>query len=456
MKILMTGATGFIGKSLCRALLEKGHDVKALVRNVVQAKKAVPYPMEFQEWDGTSNGLPSIEGIDAVIHLAGEPVAGKRWSEERKRRILSSRIDTAQALIDAVRGLSSRPKTFICGSAIGFYGDRGEEILSEDSPPGKGFLAEVALKWEAVTSPLAQMGVRTVNLRTGAVLGRKGGMLATLVPLFRTGLGGPVGRGNQWVSWIHLKDMVDAIVFLLENEKASGPINMVAPEPITNERFSRALGMVVNRPAILSAPVIALKGSLGEMSEILLSSERVSSEKLQGLGFRFQFDELEDALYDLLDVEQKAGQKELYVEQWIPKPVKEIFPFFSEAKNLGVLTPEFLHFKILSQSTAEMEKGTLVDYQMKIHGIPIHWQTLIDEWEPGFQFVDTQLKGPYKSWHHTHRFIPMKGGTLLSDRVLYRLPLGILGGLAMGAKVRNDVQKIFDYRQKVINERFGA
>jgi uncharacterized protein (TIGR01777 family) len=456
MKILITGATGLIGKPLCRALLEKNHDVKALVRNVTQAKKTLPYPMDFEAWDGTPKGLSSLEGIDAVIHLAGEPVAGKRWTDDRKKTILSSRIDTAQTLIDAIGGLSSKPKTFICGSAIGFYGDRGEEVLTEDSEVGKGFLAEVARKWEEVTKPLDQMNVRRVNLRTGAVLGRNGGMLSALVPLFQTGLGGPVGTGHQWVSWIHLQDMVNGIIFLLENEKAQGPYNLVAPHPVTNVRFSRTLGMVVNRPAVLTAPSIALKGALGEMSEIVLASQRVSSEKLETLGFPFQFVDVEDALYDLLDVEQKAGQKELFVEQWIPKPVKEIFPFFSEAKNLGVLTPEFLHFKILSQSTDEMEKGTLVDYQIKIHGIPIHWQTLIKEWEPGSKFVDTQLKGPYKSWHHTHRFIPMKGGTLLSDRVLYRLPLGILGGIAAGPMVKKDVKKIFDYRQKVINERFGA
>jgi uncharacterized protein (TIGR01777 family) len=455
MKILITGATGLIGKSLCRALLEKDHDVKALVRNLAQAKKALPYPMEFQEWDGTSKGLSEIEGVDAVIHLAGEPIAGKRWSDERKKQILDSRIGTAKALIDAVRGFARKPKTFICGSAVGFYGDRGEEVLTEESAVGKGFLAEVASKWEEVTLPLDQMGVRRVNLRTGIVLGRNGGVLGTLVPLFQTGLGGPIGTGHQWMSWIHLKDMVEGILFLLENEKANGPFNLVSPNPETNLRFSRTLGMVVNRPAILSAPAVALKGLMGEMSEMVLASERVTPERLEGLGFRFQHPDLEDALYDLLDVEQKSGQKELFVEQWIPKPVKEIFPFFSEAKNLGVLTPEFLHFKILSQSTPEMEKGTLVDYQIKIHGIPIHWRTLINEWEPGEKFVDTQLKGPYKSWHHTHRFIPMKGGTLLSDRVLYQLPLGILGGLAAGAKVKSDVGKIFDYRQKVINEKFS-
>jgi uncharacterized protein (TIGR01777 family) len=457
MKILITGATGLIGKSLCRALLEKNYDVKALVRNVAHAKSTLPYPMEFEAWDGTRKGLSSFKGIDAVIHLAGEPVAGKRWTEDRKKAILSSRIDTAQALIDAIKDdLSERPKTFICGSAIGFYGDRGEEVLTEESEVGKGFLAEVVQKWEDVTKPLDQMGIRRVNLRTGAVLGRNGGMLSALVPLFQTGLGGPVGTGHQWVSWIHLQDMVNGIIFLLENEKAHGPFNMVAPHPVSNVRFSRTLAMVVNRPAVLTAPSIALKGALGEMSEIVLASQRVSSEKLENLGFQFQYSDVEDALYDLLDVEQKAGQKELFVEQWVPKKVDEIFPFFSEAKNLGVLTPEFLNFKILSQSTGEMEKGTLVDYQIKIHGIPVHWQTLIQEWEPGSMFVDTQLKGPYKSWHHTHRFIPMKGGTLLSDRVLYRLPLGLLGGLAAGPMVKNDVKKIFDYRQKVINERFGA
>jgi uncharacterized protein (TIGR01777 family) len=464
MKVLITGATGFIGKPLCRALLLKDHDVVALVRDADQARAKLPYPMEFVSWDGSEKGLSdravdgALDEIDAIVHLAGEPIIGKRWNEEQKARILSSRINSAESLIRKLQKLpeAKRPKVFLSGSAVGFYGDRGDELLTENSTPGTGFLSEVCQKWEGVVKPLEEMSIRRVIMRTGAVLGREGGMLKTLLPVFKAGMGGPVGDGKQWVSWIHIDDMVASLVYLLENEKARGVFNGVSPEPVTNRVFSQALAKAVHRPALFTAPAFGLKAALGEASAVVLASERVLPEKLERQGFQFRFKRLDDALKNLCEVDQLSGQKELYVEQWLPKSVDEIFPFFSEAENLGELTPKFLDFKILSKSTPRIEAGTLIDYQMKIHGIPIRWQTRIEEWKPGQYFSDTQLKGPYKKWHHTHRFLPMKGGTLLTDRVLYQLPMGALGGLAAGWKVRSDVSEIFKYRFKVISERFGS
>jgi uncharacterized protein (TIGR01777 family) len=459
MKVLITGATGFIGKPLCRALLLKGHDLVALVRDVKQAQHKLPYPMEFVKWDGTEMGLAGglLERVDAVAHLAGEPIVGKRWSEAQKSRILSSRVDTAEALIRKIERLPElkRPKTFLSGSAVGFYGDRGDKTLTEDALPGEGFLSEVCQKWEEVTKPLDALGVRRVTMRTGAVLGRGGGMLKALLPVFKAGLGGPVGNGKQWVSWIHIEDMVASLIYLLENEKARGVFNGVSPDPVTNRQFSQSLARVIHRPALFKAPAFGLKAALGEASEIVLGSTRVLPENLERQGFQFRFKRLEDALKNLCDVEQESGQSELYVEQWVPKSVDEVFPFFSEAENLSELTPRFLDFKVLSKSTPHLEAGTLIDYRLKIHGVPVHWRTRIEDWKPGQYFSDVQLKGPYKKWHHTHRFLPMKGGTLLTDRVLYRLPMGPLGKLAAGWKVRGDVGAIFKYRFKIISERFG-
>ena len=200
MKILITGATGFIGKPLCRALLMKGHDVVALVRGLSEAREKLPYPMEFVKWDGTEKGLSesSLDGIDAVVHLAGEPVVGKRWSEEQKVRILSSRINTAEALVRKIqkRPESRRPNVFLSGSAIGYYGDRGDEVLTEAAGPGTGFLSEVCQKWEGVTEPLDDLGVRRVLMRTGAVLGRQGGMLGSTSSSVQDGSGWPRGRGQ--------------------------------------------------------------------------------------------------------------------------------------------------------------------------------------------------------------------------------------------------------------------
>jgi uncharacterized protein len=309
MKVLITGATGFIGKPLCRELLLKGHDVVALVRGVDQAREKLPYPMEFVGWDGSEKGLAdrTFDGVDAIVHLAGEPIIGKgwgkRWSEGQKARILSSRINTAEAIIRKLQKLpeSKRPKVFLSGSAVGFYGDRGDEILTEGSTPGTGFLSEVCQKWERVSKPLEEMGVRRVIMRTGAVLGREGGMLKALLPVFKAGIGGPVGDGKQWVSWIHLDDMVASLVYLLENEKARGVFNGVGPEPVTNRVFSRSLAKALHRPAPFTAPAFVLKVAMGEASEAVLASERVLPEKLERQGFQFRFKRLDDALKSLCE-----------------------------------------------------------------------------------------------------------------------------------------------------------
>jgi uncharacterized protein (TIGR01777 family) len=461
MKILITGATGFIGKPLCRKLLERGHDVRALVRNLETAKKALPYPMEFLQWNGKAGdlNLQVFDQVNAVIHLAGEPVVGKRWSESRKKGILSSRVDTAQALIAKITEnpeIRKNTRTYVSGSAIGFYGDRGDETLTERSSAGSGFLSEVCQKWEDVAKPLDELGVRRAHLRTGIVLGRNGGALKPLLTLFQSGLGGPIGDGKQWMSWIHLEDIVSQLILLVENESLRGVFNGVSPDPVTNAQFSHSLGKALHKPAILSAPAVAIKGVMGEMAETVLASQRCVPEAFVAAGFKFKYEHLDSALQEICDVEQVSGQKELLVEQWVPQSVGEVFPFFSDAKNLAELTPEFLHFKILSQSTEKVESGTLIDYQIKVHGFPMTWRTRIEEWKPEQKFVDTQLKGPYKKWNHTHRFISMKGGTLLTDRVLYQLPMGRLGNIVAGRKVTSDINTIFKYRFKVIEERFGS
>ena len=459
MKILVTGATGFIGKPLVRALLLKGYDVTALVRDVPQAQQKLPYPMEFVSWDGTEKGLSDqvFDGVDGVIHLAGEPVIGKRWSEEQKARILNSRINTAEALVRKIekRAGPSRPKVFLSGSATGYYGNRGDELLTEDSPAGTGFLSEVCQKWERVAAHIDNLGVRRVNIRTGAVLGRNGGMLKALLPVFKAGAGGPVGEGKQWVSWIHLEDQISAIIFLLENDRARGVFNGVGPEPVRNSEFSRYLAKTLHRPAFFRTPALGLRLALGEASEVVLESTRVLPEKLERLGFQFRFKRIDDALKDLCDVEKIAGQKEFYCEQWVPKSVNEIFPFFSNPNHLDEITPPFLEFKTVSKSATELQRGALFEHRLKIHGLRVRWTTRIEDWNPEKSFSDIQLKGPYKAWHHTHRFLPMKGGTLLTDRVLYQIPMGPLGEIVAGWKVRGDLSEIFKYRHKIIAERFG-
>jgi ligand-binding SRPBCC domain-containing protein len=287
-------------------------------------------------------------------------------------------------------------------------------------------------------------------MRVGVVLAAMGGALDQMLPLFRAGVGGKLGSGRQWMSWIHLQDLVSLVVHAIQTPSLSGPINAVAPHPLRNADFSKALARAVGKSALLPAPGFALKLALGEMSQMILGGQRVRPAQALESGFVFQFPTLEDALGDLA-----PGDEVFESLQWIPKKVEEVFPFFSEAKNLETLTPELLQFKIVAQSTPEIQEGTLIDYQLKVHGIPMHWRTRIEEWKPGVQFVDTQLKGPYSRWHHNHRFESLQGGTLLSDRVLYRLPGGGMGSLMAGSKVRSDVRQIFEYRREKIEKLFG-
>jgi uncharacterized protein (TIGR01777 family) len=281
MRILLTGITGFIGRKLGERLVKEGHELVALVRDP-QAR--LPFPVELRGWDS-----PPLEGIEAVIHLAGESIAARRWSKRQKERIISSRVETAKKLGRIVK----KPPLLISASGIGYYGDRGEEVLHEASAMGRGFLAEVCQEWESAAMEVGAS--RTVMLRTGMVLGREGGALARILPLFRAGLGGRLGSGRQWMSWIHLEDIVGLYLFALNQSSLSGPVNAVAPLPVTNEEFTRALAKAVGRPALLPVPSLALKLALGEMSALLLESQRVK-ESVSQKGYTFAYPSLDQAL----------------------------------------------------------------------------------------------------------------------------------------------------------------
>jgi len=241
-----------------------------------------------------------VSGFDAVIHLSGESVAG-RWTAEKKRRIRESRVVGTNNLSRALAKAERPPRTFICASAIGFYGDRGDEVLTEESPPGTGFLPEVCREWEAATDPTGRVGTRTVNLRFGIVLSPYGGALKEMLPPFRLGLGGRIGSGRQWYSWIHIGDAVSAVMHILQEESFRGPINMTAPTPVTNAEFTKTLGSTLQRPAVFAVPKFAAKLAFGEFAEEgLLASARVIPRKLRDSGFEFRYPELSAALVDLI------------------------------------------------------------------------------------------------------------------------------------------------------------
>lgn len=302
MLVAVSGSTGLLGAEVVASLSAAGHDVVRLVRRVPgPGEKAVRWDPERGKVD--ADGL---EGLDAVVHLAGENIASGRWNAARKVAIRESRVNGTRLLCDALAGLARPPKTLVCASAIGYYGDRGADVVTEESPPGAGFLPEVCREWEAAAGAAATKGIRVVVLRIGVVLSPRGGALARMLPLFRAGLGGVLGNGRQYVSWIALDDLVGIVLHALRAGGLSGPVNAVAPVPVTNRELTGALGKALSRPTLLPVPAFALRLALGEMADaLLLASTRVAPRRLEETGYRFRFPELGGALRHLL---AKAGR----------------------------------------------------------------------------------------------------------------------------------------------------
>jgi uncharacterized protein len=456
MRILITGATGLIGRELGKALVERGDSVVCLVRDVDAARRRLPFPAVCHAWEH-SRAVPAeaLSGVDAVIHLAGEPVADRRWSAARKAAIRDSRVLGTRQLVQAVLDHGNRVAVFVHGSASGLHGDRGDELLTAHSARGAGFLADVVQAWEAELRPLAERrpALRVPVVRTGIVLAREGGALAEMLPMFRLSAAGRLGSGRQWMGWIHLDDIVR--LFLHALDTGSGVLEGVAPQPVRNRDFTaalcRALGVIENLPA----PPWAVRALFGERADIVLGSARLEPMATLASGFGFRFETIGAALDDLL-LPLRGGVRQRCWEQWLPHGAQTIWPFFCDARNLEVITPSFLGFRVLGLSTPGIGAGTLIDYRLRLHGLPIRWRTRIDTWDAPRRFVDLQERGPYALWHHTHDFIALGAGTLMRDTVRYRLPLGWPGAFAGGHRVDADVGRIFDHRSRCIDERFGT
>jgi hypothetical protein len=298
MKILVSGASGLLGSALVPALKAAGHDVGRLVRDKSRAVAGDVF------WDPPSGEIDrrAVDGCDAIINLAGENIAG-RWTARKKRRIRDSRIDGTHAIAEALACAAARPRTLINASATGFYGDRGDELLDETSRAGRGdFLSEVCQAWESAAEPAARAGVRVVFQRFGVVLSGKGGALAMMLLPFRLGLGGRIGSGRQFMSWVTLDDAVGATLHNLGNDTLRGPINVVSPEPVTNLKYTKTLGRVLSRPTIFPMPAFAARTVLGQMAdELLLASQRVHPATLLGSGYAFKYPQLEPALRHVLE-----------------------------------------------------------------------------------------------------------------------------------------------------------
>lgn len=302
-RILIAGGTGLLGRALARRLTESGREVVLLSRSASgkAAEGELPPGCRLAVWDGrTAQGWGELaSGAEAIVNLAGESIAGGRWSRERKARILDSRLQSTGALVAAIAQAKRPPRVLLQGSAVGYYGDRADELLPEEAVAGGGFLGETARAWEAASAPAESFGVRRVLARTGVVLAREGGAFPKMALPFRLGAGAVLGSGEQWMPWIHLVDEIAALEFLIGNEAAHGAVNLAAPAPVTQAEFSRALARTLHRPLLARAPAWTLRAVLGEMADLVLASQRVVPQRLLELGFRFRYPALSAAFGDL-------------------------------------------------------------------------------------------------------------------------------------------------------------
>jgi uncharacterized protein (TIGR01777 family) len=302
-KIVISGGTGFIGRALVSALRARGEAVTVLTRDPERARASAPLAegVQFERWaPNEGSTAPAVDGADAVVHLAGEQAVGARWSEKVKRDILDSRTRGTDALVFSIARAARKPSVFVCASAVGYYGAHDDEPLDETSPPGSDFLARVAVDWEAAAARAEALGVRVVHARFGIVFGRGGGALAEMVKPFKLFVGGPIASGRQVVSWVHLDDVVAAVLRAIDDPTLRGPLNVTAPNAVTNEELSRVIGKVIHRPSALRVPAAALRVRFGEGADPLVTGQRAVPRILTRLGFVFRYERVEDAVRDAL------------------------------------------------------------------------------------------------------------------------------------------------------------
>lgn len=476
MHVVLTGATGFLGRALVLRLLGDGHAITALVRDAGRARAALGAAPAIVPLADDAEVRRAVAGADAVVNLGGEGIMDRRWSAARKRALVASRVDLTRRLVDAIAARGRRLPVLVSASAVGWYGDRGDDVVDEAAPAGDDFAARLCRDWEAAAEAARPHVDRLVRARIGVVLGAGGGALASLAPPFRVGVGGPLGGGRQWVPWIHLDDAIEALRDAAVEPRLDGAVNLVAPTPVRNRDLAAALGRVLHRPAVMPAPAPLLRLVLGERAGLVLGGQHVVPAALTRAGFRFARPALDDALREALTgdaatclapvdpavrdaspyLRARSPAYTLTARTVIARPLDEVFEFFADAENLAAITPAELGFQITSPTPIAMAPGATIDYRIQVSGVPLRWRTIIEAWEPARRFVDVQARGPYRCWWHEHRFRRDGDRTIMEDTVHYAPPLGPLGRIANRLFVADQLRAIFAQRDRAIRLRFAA
>lgn len=438
MRILITGATGLIGKKLIESLiLEKNYTVRILTRNKKKAQLLIGFPIEIFGWNPLNHYLEegAFDNVDIIINLAGENIASHRWSEKRKLQLLKSRVKAISFLLEKLEEHS--PKSFrkiISASAIGFYGNQKIEV-NEESKVGNDFLAKLCQEWEA---PLVQQSKFKYHIiRIGLVLDPNEGALSKMLPLFDANIAGKIANGKQYMSWIHVNDLIKQFLYLIQNSPKEAILNGTAPSPLTNQEFTQKLASKLQKFALIPAPKMILKMALGEMSSLLVSGQKVQSKFSHFEDFNFEFPTLDSALEEIFP--SNIFKYQSY--QWFPIPKEDVFKFFKHHENLIKMTPPKLNLKIVKSSSKMLEVGCIIHYKFKQFGLPISWKTRITRYEENNFFIDEQISGPFKSWQHEHNFISLSNGTLVKDLITYQHPIR-----SSNALIRAELVKLFKFR----------
>ena len=481
VKVFVTGATGFIGRALVLRLRRDGHHVLAWVRSMRRARTLLGHEADLVDAGGGPDAMhKALSGCDAIINLAGASVAEGRWTRARKQEIADSRVQLTRDIVSTLGRLPQGPRIFISASAVGYYGCHLKQAVDERAQPGNDFLAQVCVQWEAAASAAEALGVRVARMRFGVVLGHEAGALSKLLPLFDRGLGGQLGNGKQFMPWVHLHDVAEILTTALTDSNMQGAYNVVAPTPADNQTFTQTLARWRDTKPFLPVPIVALRLVLGEAATAVVANQQVIPQRLQQAGYVFKYPTLEGAMGQLFNaqtvviaprnssmpgpleiagdayVSRRKPDTLLRAHEIVPQPLNAVFAFFCRPENLGLLTPLDMALQIDGEIPAVVQVETVLNYTLRVLGIPLRWRTRIAVWRTEQVFVDSQERGPYRAWWHEHHFHPHVAGTHMEDRVFYAVGKGPLGPMAQVLTVKKQLERVFRHRASAITLRFGS